>query len=481
MNKQTTQHHLQELTLKKQPPQKRLLTSVVLMLLSVSLYFFLHSPYIHVSHWDLINKKGILKYGTRTSLLSYFEVGDKPIGYEYEILKAFTKQQGLILKPIVYKNNGDLLSDLNQGIIDIAGGHLSLTKERKKHFDFSYPISHTAINLVTHYEYRQSENLSDFAKTNGQLIANSSYAELLAEIDDFASINIDTTSETTLFELFRKINRQEIDFTFADSEIIKIYQNFIPGIYQPIQLSPKEEIVFYVPNNRSNQFITELNRFIENAETRGQLTAFKSSLTSQLPNIDIADTVTFFDKLQTRWPEIRKLVQEVAKEHQFDPALLAAVSYQESHWNTEAISVTGVRGLMMLTESTAQEMGVIDRTDPRESLVGGVKYIKKMKAKIPSRITEPDRTLFALASYNVGFGHLEDARILAQKAGKNPDIWLEVEPHLKQLNNPVIAHELMRGNADGKTAVVYVNNIMTYKQLMTWKIQKEKTTVTTTW
>ncbi|WP_162846894.1 membrane-bound lytic murein transglycosylase MltF [Marinicella litoralis] len=445
----------------------------VWLLLLVS-FLFIHSPLQTPTHWQLIQHKNILTYGTRTSLLSYFEVGDDIVGYEYKMLKEFCKQHNIELNTIVFKNNGQLLNALHNGAIDVAGGHLSITQERAKSFTFTEPISQTAINLVTHYDYRRLNSINQFQPLVGQLIANSSYEEMSKNLEDFKPSNISSTAKDSMFELFRKINKKEIDYTFADSEIIDIYQHFIPGIYQPIQLSEQEDIAFLLPKNRSEDLIDHLNKFIQSAKATGKVTKYKNELLTHLPQIDIADTVTFFDKLQTEWPKISELVMEVAYELEFDPSLLSAISYQESHWDPDAVSISGVKGLMMLTESTAEEMDVLDRTDPRESLIGGVKYIRMMQAKFPDRISSTNRLLFALAAYNVGFGHVEDARILAQRAGKNPDIWLDVEPYLEKLNNPAIAHELKYGIADGKTAVIYVNNIMTYKQLMTWKIQKER-------
>ncbi len=432
------------------------------------------SPISLVDRWGLIEKRGVLLYGTRISLLSYFEVGEEIIGYEYQLLKDFADSKGLLLKTKIYQNNGDLLQDLARGKIDIAGGHLSATNQRGQLFSFSTAIGQTAIDLITHFDHRNTQSVTDFESLKGQLIRNSSYEELLDELTEFQPAQLDRSEDVSLFELFRKVNKQQIDYTFADSEIAKIYRYFIPGIYQPVQLSPKEDIVFMAPKYRSNTFLQHLNLFIQKARDNKKIQAYKSVILNHLPQIDIADTVTFFDKLQTQWPEVKQSIISVAENLDFDPAMLAAISYQESHWDADAVSISGVKGLMMLTESTAEEMNVTDRTNPVESLIGGIKYFRKMKAKIPDRISEPDRTLFALAAYNVGFGHLEDARILAQKAGSNPDIWLEVEPFLEQLNNPAISHELKYGIADGKTAVIYVNNIMTFKQLMTWKLQKER-------
>lgn len=412
-------------------------------------------------------------YGTRVSLLSYFESGDNIIGYEYQLLKKFTEANGLELKPILYDNNGDLFNDLQNGKIDIAGGHLTITKARSEKFNFTAAISQTNIDLVTHFNHRNKTNIKDFQDTNGVIIENSSYEELLIDLPEFKPTRLNTSADTSLFEIIRKINRKEIDYTFGDSEIINIYQYFIPGIYQVIQLSKATDTAFMLRKNRSTDLKKQLDEFIIEAKSTQLLQQLKEQIVVHLPDIDKANTVTFFDKLQNTWPTIKDLVFQVAEENDFDTALLAAISYQESHWEVDAESFTGVKGLMMLTASAAKDMNVDDRTDPRQSLEGGIRYLRYMQRKIPSRIEEPHRTLMALAAYNVGYGHLEDARILTQKAGKDPDNWFEIEPFLAKLNNPNIENELKHGNADGYTAVIYVNNIMTYKQLMNWKINKE--------
>lgn len=445
----------------------------LLWLLLVIIIFSLFSPIIFSSSWDLIQKRGKLIYGTRTSLLSYFKSDENIIGYEYQLLKKFTEQHGLELEARVYDNNGALFDDLKNGHIDMAGGHLTVTKARTKKFNFSAPISQTNIDLITHFKLRNKTDIKDFEDQQGIIIENSSYEELLEDMPDFNPTKLQTSADISLFEIIRKINAKEVDYTFGDSEIINIYQYFIPGIYQTIQLSEAKDTAFMLRKNRSQELNQNLDAFINNAKQTDLLDTLKQQIVMHLPDIDIANTVTFFDKLQTTWPNIQDLVVEVADEYDFDQALLAAISYQESHWEVDAESFTGVKGLMMLTVSAAEDVGVEDRTDPRQSLEGGVRYFRYLQKKIPDRIVEPHRTLMTLAAYNVGYGHLEDARILTQRAGKNPDDWFEIEPFLAQLNNPSMEHQLKYGNADGYTAVIYVNNIMTYRQLMNWKINKE--------
>ena len=184
-----------------------------------------------------------------------------------------------------------------------------------------------------------------------------------------------------------------------------------------------------------------------------------------LPNSSPADTDNFIKNYNKRWKPIRDLVYRVADENDLDPVFLGALSYQESHWNAEAVSPTLVKGLMMLTKAVAEEQNVEDRLNPQQSLNGGARHFKKMMKKIPNRILDPDRTQMALASYNIGYGYLEKARVLTQKAGKNPDKWNDVKLYLPLLN------EMEHINADGETAVRYVKNISVYQNLLKWKEQ----------
>ena len=170
--------------------------------------------------------------------------------------------------------------------------------------------------------------------------------------------------------------------------------------------------------------------FCRNTSASGELDALKDELLAHTENFSVADSQRLGELVKKRLPEYQALFEETASQFNIDWHLLAAVAYQESHWNPKARSPTGVRGLMMLTLSTAREMNIKNRLDPLQSLRGGAAYLAKLKGRLPKRIVEPDRTLMTLAAYNVGMGHLEDARILTVRNGKNPDLWVDVREHL---------------------------------------------------
>jgi len=167
------------------------------------------------------------------------------------------------------------------------------------------------------------------------------------------------------------------------------------------------------------------------------------------------------------------LFKIVADEFDIDWRFLAAISYQESHWNPNATSPTGVRGLMMLTQQTARQLSISDRLDPYQSLKGGAQYFIEMSEKIPARIKDPDKTWLALAAYNIGYGHLEDARIMTQRNGKDPDLWRDVRESLPLLSVKEYYRQTKHGFARGSEPVKYVRNIRNYYDLLLWEFPKE--------
>ena len=141
----------------------------------------------------------------------------------------------------------------------------------------------------------------------------------------------------------------------------------------------------------------------------------------------------FIKKIDNRLPKYIKYFKKHTRNSIFSWELIAAISYQESHWNHKAVSKTKVKGLMMLTKDTASYIGVKNRLDPNQSVYGGVRYLENIFKRLPSSIVGSDRIWMTLAAYNVGLGHLEDARIITQRFGYNPNYWSDVKKHLPLL------------------------------------------------
>ncbi|WP_395376251.1 membrane-bound lytic murein transglycosylase MltF [Marinicella sp. W31] len=439
-------------------------------------FLILISPPSHLDRWQQIVERGYLLWGTRPSLLTYYSSNEKVTGIEYLLLKKLTDANDIELKTLVFNNNTDMFTALDNQRLDIVGGFLSITPQREQNYQFSSPIDQSKTQIVVHSSLRKTESLSELKSKTGEILSPSSYSELFSTFEDMEAWNITLDPNASLYELIERVNNHEIDFTFADSKIFSIYSRFFPRIRAIFDLSEPNDIAFMGRKTQDYSVFDALDEVIENASTEGIIYELHSDIEQSLPSVTATDTVTFIDHYNRFWPQIQNLVYTTAEKHQIDPMLLGAISYQESHWKPDAISFTGVEGLMMLTKRSAEELGVEDRTNPEQSLDGGVRYFLNLKSRIPRRIQEPDRTYLALVAYNIGFGNMEQARVLTQRGGKNPDSWDEVNDFLPFLNDKNLSKQLKWGNADGKTAVDYVNNIITYRNLLQWKEQKTKKT-----
>ena len=208
--------------------------------------------------------------------------------------------------------------------------------------------------------------------------------------------------------------------------------------------------------------------FFAVATENGSLAALRDRYFNRTDDLNQVGMFHFLKQVRNRLPLLLPVFQEVAEQHELDWRLLAAMGYQESHWDPLAESRTGVRGIMMLTLNTAAQLGLSDRLDPRQSIEGGARYFVRLWNRTPSRIPEPDRTWMTLTAYNMGWGHLEDARVLTQRQGGDPDSWKDVNQRLPQLMQEKWYKQTRYGYARGLEAQRYVRNIRNYFDILIW-------------
>jgi len=181
---------------------------------------------------------------------------------------------------------------------------------------------------------------------------------------------------------------------------------------------------------------------------------------------DYVDTRAFHRKIKNTLPKYKTIFMKVAKKYDFPWQLLAAQSYQESHWRSNAKSPTGVRGMMMLTRNTAKSLGVSNRLNPYQSINGGAKYLSKLLKQVPENVYEEDKILFALAGYNVGMAHIKDAISLAEELSIDENRWNEFKTVLPLLTQEKYYKKLKYGYARGNEPVIYVERILNYKNIL---------------
>ncbi len=276
-------------------------------------------------------------------------------------------------------------------------------------------------------------------------------------------------AETDNINLIAEVQSGQLDYAVVDSNIFDISRHLYPEVRIAFSLSESSEIAWNFSNTADHSLYNAAAAFMQDIYENGKLEQLTAQHYSHIKKMDYTDAVAFYRRVQTRLPQWREMLVSTSKEHNLDWNLLAAISYQESHWNKNAKSYTGVRGLMMLTKATAREMGIKDRTDPAQSIEGGARYFKSIFKRLPKGIQGDDRTWFALAAYNVGFAHLEDARVLTQRLGGNPNQWEDVKKRLPLLAQKKYYSTLRYGYARGREPVKYVQNIRQYYGILSWQ------------
>ncbi|MBV1931667.1 MAG: membrane-bound lytic murein transglycosylase MltF, partial [Porticoccaceae bacterium] len=274
--------------------------------------------------------------------------------------------------------------------------------------------------------------------------------------------------DTEMLDLMQQVHDGELDYALVDSTAFAIDRSLYPKARAAFELTEEEPVAWVFPGHGDTSLIKAANRFLRDFEASGELQALKTQFYDHVDEFSVGGSQLFMSRINLRLSDYQPLFKTVATEFQLDWPLLAAMAYQESHWDPQATSPTGVRGLMMLTQSTAAELNVTDRLDPEQSIRGGAQYLVNILKRMPADIEEPDRTWLALAAYNVGMGHLEDARVLTDRAKKNPDLWRDIRQYLPLLRQKKYYQTVKHGFARGREPVQYVQNIRHFKSILQW-------------
>jgi membrane-bound lytic murein transglycosylase F len=311
--------------------------------------------------------------------------------------------------------------------------------------------------------------MKDLAGLKIMVIAGSSYEEALADAaTSNPGLEWEPRSDVGMEALLLAVSDGAIDATLVDSTIFKLNGHYYPGIATGFALPGTLPLAWAFPRGPDNSLVRKATQFMLQAEHDERLRAINNAFYMPENRLDRVGMFQFLQQVRERLPDLLPLFQSVASNHAMDWRLLAAIGYQESHWNPDASSYTGVRGVMMLTQRTANQLGVSDRLNPEQSIEGGARYFLRLRGRIPNQIREPDRSWMALAAYNLGMGHLEDARVLTKKQGGDPDRWEDISQRLELLSQQQWHQQTRYGYARGFEAKQYVENIRSYYEILIW-------------
>nr|WP_228141692.1 membrane-bound lytic murein transglycosylase MltF [Marinobacter sp. X15-166B] len=416
-----------------------------------------------------IRAEGVLHVITRNAPSIYYEDRDGPAGFEYELAKQFARSLGVELRVRIAEDNTEILSVLDRNYAHIGLAGLADKPEFAGRFT-TVPTGLTTQSVVVynrdHPRPRQPEDL-----TNRVLhtVADGNHSRHLAALRSaLPEINWQDHPNLDAAGLLERVESGAMPYAVVASNELAINHVYYPNVKKAFTLNEPESLVWLFPAEQDTTLHDAATDFIDALQTDGSLAQLIERYYGHLDRLGYVGARTFVQHVHNRLPKYEALFQHYASQYNLDWRLLAAIGYQESHWRPNAVSPTGVRGLMMLTRNTAAYIGVNNRLDPEQSIQGGALYFSMVHERIPEHIPEPDRTWFALASYNVGYGHLEDARVLAQSAGKNPDRWIDVKEFLPLLAQKEWYSKTRFGYARGHEPVIYVQNIRRYFDVLAW-------------
>lgn len=423
--------------------------------------------------FEQIRLLGALKVVTRNSPLAYYEGAAGPEGPEYELAQGFARRLGVQLELSFAKSAAAALESVSRNRAHVAAAGIVASDARRQQAVFGPVFRRIDQHIVYRVQDRLPKSPDDLVGRRIVVIRNSTHAATLAQLaEDWPRLKWTEVDATDPLDMLEQVATGEADLTIADSTEFSLGRHFHPDLRPAFKLAESEAVAWALAPH-SDDLLPEVERYFAELELIGKLADILERNRLALVRFDRVDAANFVAGVRERLPRYQAWFEEAAAETGIDWRLLAAIGYQESRWDENAVSPTGVQGLMMLTAETARRVGVRDRNNPRESILGGARYLKIVKRTIPQRIEDPDRTWLALAAYNVGYGHLEDARVLTQRRGQDPDSWPAVRANLPLLAKERYFAKARRGYARGWEPVGFVRNVQTYAELLRWMIADE--------
>jgi membrane-bound lytic murein transglycosylase F len=418
-----------------------------------------------------IQARGELVVVSRNSPSTYYLDKAGPTGFEYALAELLAQSLGVELRMETAYNLGDIFSTLQRQEADIAAAGLTLTEARSARFPHSIAYNGLTPQVIYSSGGFRPQVLQDLANARIAVLAGSSHVEMLEGLQqEIPALRWDEIDEADTMQLLELLKSEQAELAIIDSNEFAVQQSFYPDQHVAFDLGREQDMVWYLaPGAENSRLLAYINNFITRLHNDGTMARLQEKYFGHTDGVSRTDAYSFALSMRQTLPPYEPLIRRVATEYQMDWHLLAALAYQESHWDPKATSPTGVRGMMMLTEPTARDLGVENRLDVEQSLRGGARYFMDIKRRLPKRIQEPDRTWFALAAYNIGLAHLEDARILTQRHGGDPNLWQDVMERLPLLQKTRYYKNTRYGYARGMEAVTLVQNIRHYYSILAWQ------------
>lgn len=405
---------------------------------------------------------------TRNSPTAYFiNEQNQPAGYAYELISLFAEQHGWKVRWEVSPDLTNLFEQAKQAQVNIVAAELTEKAVRYQGLRPGPTLFISRALVISRQGGPPISKAVDLVGKKIAVLAEGGHVELMQALKrKNPTLKWEVLAEAWPEELLARLSEGEFDAVVVNETDYDRARLYYPGLIGAFTLADYQQVVWALPRGTPKWLAKQLQEFIAKAEQDGTLRRTFERYYGHIKQLDDSDIAGILSRRSIQLPKYRKLFQEAHQETGIDWRLLAAIAYQESQWDPYATSPTGVKGIMMLTGDTADRMGVTDRLDPRQSILAGARYLAMLRDSLPARVAEPDRTWIALAAYNQGMGHLEDARRLTQARKMDPDSWADLKKNLPLLARGRFARATKFGYSRGGEAVVLVESIRNYYDIL---------------
>jgi len=381
-------------------------------------------------------------------------------GLQFELAQQFANELGvkLVIDPV--NDDQQVLHSVRRNHAQLALTVHAAHDQRLNRLRVSAPLVELEQQLIQRTDRFQPTSLDDLRQSTIAVIAGSSEAKRLrSALANVEGVRLVEFKEGDSLDLLTLLDQGKIDYVGMIDQEFDAYRPLFPNLRDGLSFAKSDAVAWVFLKSADESLYQAAQNFLTRKQSDGtleRLAAFYGAGDA----FNRYGAKSFQKDISVRLPRYQREFEKQSAQHGLDWRLLAAISYQESHWDQNAISPTGVQGLMMLTQDTAKLMGVKNRTLPKDSIQGGTAYFKQILSKLPASVQEPDRTWMALAAYNMGPGHMIAARKLTRKLQGDPNSWLDVSRNLMTLAQ----HNRANGKPapDVKQALHYVQQVRRY-------------------
>ncbi len=416
-----------------------------------------------ISDLERIRQNGKLSVATDYNSTNYFIYRGQPMGFQFDLLQELSDYLGVKLEVTVSNNLSDNFKKLKDGEVDLIASNLTITKDRKKLVDFTLPHSQACQVLVQRkpkgWEYLNKSTLNeklirnqlDLAGKTIYVQRHSSHVARLKNLsDEIGDTIIIKEVDEDVEMLISKVASGEIDYTVSDEQVADVNQTYYPNIDVETKVSFPQNMAWAVRKG-STDFRNEVNNWLSDFKKTKRFNLIYAKYFNNRKSSEIVGSDLYAIN-SGKISEYDKIIKKYSKEINWDWRLVASLIYQESRFKPNAVSWAGAYGLMQLMPVTAQKMGIGKNATPVQQIKAGTELIKWLEERFDNIKDRSERIKFVLAAYNVGLGHVLDAQKLAEKDGKDPNIWDDnVDTYLLKksdpdfYNDPVVKYGYCRG------------------------------------